>query len=354
MDESEFKAWKSGIRDLTTAQCRVLTFCLGMASSMRRLLDDSLTDKMLTEWLADIGTLSTALIGTETDKSTIDTSVADGVFLHWLKGLAGLSGIQLHLATSFLTISIEAVASTTADAGFTWWLTEARKLPNGQRYPVANMWIDEWLKGTGRRRGRGVRQTPRKNAPSTRASRSGIGAEESDTLTVKNSEHLKSNGVRVLYHFTRKSNLPLVEEHGLCSKQDLESIGLWPGDVSPNGDPESHDSDKEMGNWDKISLSLVRRTPMVEKRLKQGQVDLYWVEVDLCVADREGVTFANTNATYSGRRWRTPRHINFECLHKERVQYWDWFRHSQAEVLVPGRISCEHLTNTGAVTWRTL
>lgn len=156
MDQSEFEAWESGIRDLTPAQCRVFSFCFDLASAMGRQLSDAFTRKTLAAWLADIENLLTAPAGMESDQSK-DASVTDVLFLRWLRGIGTLSDSQFRTA-SIVVLAATLATPVTADAEFMWWLKAVRNLPNDQRYLAINAYIDERMRDAERQASKSVRK----------------------------------------------------------------------------------------------------------------------------------------------------------------------------------------------------
>src|SRR5437667_8374190 len=159
---------------------------------------------------------------------------------------------------------------------------------------------------------------------------------------------LKHEGIVALYHFTSIENLPgIADAQALCSKQDLEDMGKWPP-PEPGGNDVSLDLDRKNNNWDKVSLNFTTCTPMAYG-VRQEKHLCFFV-VSILVAEREGVTFTNTNAA-AGNQDRAVgidglNLVNFDAIRSDpRPGDKDgWHRPVQAEVLVPGRISLTDVT----------
>ncbi len=156
-------------------------------------------------------------------------------------------------------------------------------------------------------------------------------------------EILKKNEIESLWHFTEIENLPYIRKlDGLRSKEYLEENGYW-ASIRPGGDHVSHDLDRRLGNWDKISLNFKPYTPMAYRKKKVKH--LIFIEINPEIAAYEGVYFTDCNAT----RVRDSQireegltglgQVNFgmiNCL----PEPWNpmWRKYVQAEILVPHHI----------------
>ncbi|SHF22183.1 protein of unknown function [Thermoanaerobacter uzonensis DSM 18761] len=159
---------------------------------------------------------------------------------------------------------------------------------------------------------------------------------------------LKENNINSLWHFTSIINLTLIKKfNGLRSKLFLEKQGCL-NDVRCGGNKISHDLDKVLGNWDKISLGFTPHTPIAFQKKKEiGH--LVFIEVDPEVAAFEGVYFTDSNATRlrnghtreEGVRGLTS--VKFNIINST-PEPWneEWKKYVQAEVLVPNHIPIEY------------
>ena len=91
---------------------------------------------------------------------------------------------------------------------------------------------------------------------------------------------LERNMITSLWHFTDIGNLPNIKKlNGLRSKEYLEQNEHWGGrDIFPGGDDLSHSLDRNLGNWDKISLNFMHHTPIAYK--KKREKHLVFIEID--------------------------------------------------------------------------
>jgi len=98
---------------------------------------------------------------------------------------------------------------------------------------------------------------------------------------------LKSHNIQSLWHFTDIRNLPLIKKlNGLRSKEFLEKRGYLTR-VYCGGNELSHNLDRELGNWDKVSLNFTPHTPMAYHIKKEKH--LVFIEIDISVATFERV-----------------------------------------------------------------
>lgn len=156
-------------------------------------------------------------------------------------------------------------------------------------------------------------------------------------------EILKKHNIKSLWHFTDIRHLPLIKKlDGLRSKEFLEKNGYW-DKIYPGGNEDSHRLDRELGNWDKISLNFTPHTPMAYHKKKEKH--LVFIEIDISVAIFEGVYFTDCNATRlrNGQKRekgiRGLSNIRFEYIHSRPKPYdQDWVKFVQAEILVPDNI----------------
>ena len=153
---------------------------------------------------------------------------------------------------------------------------------------------------------------------------------------------LASEQIRALYHFTCIENLPgIAQAQAIWSKEELESAGRWPP-PRPGGNTQSHVLDRSQGNWNKVSLLFSPHTPMAYNM--KSEIHMCFFEVSVEVACWEGVNFSNSNATSQHhRRLRGVAGldlVNFDLVRSApQPLNFDWLHFSQAEVLVPRRVS---------------
>jgi hypothetical protein len=171
-------------------------------------------------------------------------------------------------------------------------------------------------------------------------------------------QRLRQEGIAALFHFTSVENLGVIRDmSALCSKQVLEDAGRWPP-PEPGGDDLSHSLDRHNDNWDKISLTFTPHTPMAYR--KKPTSHLCFFVVDVSVAGRRGVIFTDTNAASIGQQRAEGLPgldlVNFNAVRAE-PQPWDrdgWVRPVQAEILVPNRITFDHVREVGFVSHASL
>lgn len=167
-------------------------------------------------------------------------------------------------------------------------------------------------------------------------------------------ERLRQEKILSLYHFTCIENIQGIQQmNALCSKQTLQSAGLWPP-PEPGGNTLSHDLDRRNGNWDKISLNFTPYTPMVYNKKSQCHLCFFILKPE--VAGIRGAIFTDTNATSSGQQRMESLQglnlINFPVV-RSSPRPWDkegWHRPVQAEVLVSDRIGLEYVEKVAFIS----
>lgn len=154
---------------------------------------------------------------------------------------------------------------------------------------------------------------------------------------------LKSHNIQSLWHFTDIRNLPLIKKlNGLRSKESLEKEGYLTK-IYCGGNELSHDLDRKLGNWDKISLNFTPHTPMAYHIKKEKH--LVFIEIDISVATFEGVFFTDCNAIRLRNGQKREKgvkglnNVKFQYIHSRPKPYdADWQKFVQAEILVPDHI----------------
>lgn len=168
-------------------------------------------------------------------------------------------------------------------------------------------------------------------------------------------QKLSREGIEALYHFTSVENLGSIRDmKALCSKQTLQGAGLWPS-PEPGGNELSHSLDRYNNNWDKLSLNLTPYTPMAYRKKRSSHLCFFVLKAD--VACLEGVVFTDTNAASTGGQRREQGLAGLQLVDFEAVRSsprpWDkdgWFRHVQAEILVPHHADLSSVIEVGFVS----
>ena len=162
---------------------------------------------------------------------------------------------------------------------------------------------------------------------------------------VKILDILNENGIKSLWHFTDIKNLPYIRKlDGLRSKEYLEKNDYWKKNVIfSGGDDISHDLDRRLGNWDKISLNFKSQTPIAYIRKRERY--LIFIEIKPEIAAYKDVYFTDCNAARTrnsqkrGKGLKGLNYVNFSMIsHPSEPWNQDWQKYVQAEVLVPHNI----------------
>lgn len=154
---------------------------------------------------------------------------------------------------------------------------------------------------------------------------------------------LKKNNIQSLWHFTDIRNLPLIKKlNGLKSKKFLEEKGYL-GRIICGGNQLSHELDKNLGNWDKVSLNFTSHVPMAYHKKRDSH--LIFIEIDPIVATFEDVHFTDCNATRIRNGQKKAKglkglsSIRFDIINGLPKPYDpNWQKFVQAEVLIPHQI----------------
>ena len=159
---------------------------------------------------------------------------------------------------------------------------------------------------------------------------------------------LDDNGIRYLYHFTDKRNIPSIKRHGglfswhYCKKNN---ITIW----SQGGDYDSRELDKKYGLEDYVCLSFCNDHPMAY-RLKLSGSDIVILKIKIDVALLKDTLFSDINAadklhTHGGELEDLKR-VNFNATQRNYVRKDDVdFKFHQAEVMVKTFVSKEYIIN---------
>ena len=159
---------------------------------------------------------------------------------------------------------------------------------------------------------------------------------------------MQQNGIKTLYHFTDRSNIKSIKEHGgLYSWHycDRNNINI----PFSGGDTLSRDLDRRYNLQDFVRLSFCNDHPMMW-RLQQNGRNLLLLQVKIDVAYFEKTCFSDINATDSehthGSNLQDLKRIDFRAVKRNFVSRVDAdFKTHQAEVLVKTWIPKEYITN---------
>jgi hypothetical protein len=158
-------------------------------------------------------------------------------------------------------------------------------------------------------------------------------------------EILRKNRIESLWHFTDIRNLPnILKLGGLRSKEYLEENRCWGKNfLFPGGDRISHNLDRKLKNWNKISLNFKPNTPLAY--IKKREKHLVFIEINPRIATFEGVYFTDCNATRTRNKQRREEgikglnYVNFDMINSPSKPWdQDWEKYVQAEVLVPHHV----------------
>lgn len=167
-------------------------------------------------------------------------------------------------------------------------------------------------------------------------------------------ERLSREQVTALYHFTSIENLPVIRQmNALCSKETLESAGLWPP-PEPGGNDLSQRLDRMNGNWNRLSLNLTPHTPMAYRKKPGSHLCFFALKID--IAALAEVVFTNTNAT-AGSQLRTEGLAGLNLVNFPAIRSFPrpgdregWVRPVQAEVLIPDQVSLDYVLEVAFVS----
>lgn len=104
-----------------------------------------------------------------------------------------------------------------------------------------------------------------------------------------------------VWHFTDRSNLESIEEHGLLSLEKLTQENI---EVPCYGANElSHKLDRERGLDRYVHLSLIKEHPMQFVKKQNGEIpNPIWIEIDVSVLFEDKTIFSDTVANASGSK----------------------------------------------------
>lgn len=159
---------------------------------------------------------------------------------------------------------------------------------------------------------------------------------------------LDDNGVRCLYHFTDKRNIPSIKIHGglfswyYCRKHNITI-------PCQGGDEESRDLDKKYGLEDYVRLSFCDDHPMAY-RLKLDGSDIVLLKIKIDVSFLKNTMFSDMNAADKrhthGAALQHLRNVDFGATKMHYLRNDDpKFKAHQAEVMVKTFIPKEYILN---------
>jgi hypothetical protein len=159
---------------------------------------------------------------------------------------------------------------------------------------------------------------------------------------------LDNNGIRYLYHFTDRRNIPSIKRHGglfswhYCKKNNITI-------PCQGGDYDSQELDKKYGLEDYVRLSFCNDHPMAY-RLQQSGSDIVILKIEVDVALLKGTLFSDINAadklhTHGGELDDLKR-VNFNATKRNYVRKDDDdFKPHQAEVMVKTFVPKKYIVN---------
>lgn len=159
---------------------------------------------------------------------------------------------------------------------------------------------------------------------------------------------LVNNGIRYLYHFTDRRNIPSIKRHGglfswhYCKNNNINI-------PCQGGDYDSRELDKKYGLQDYVRLSFCDDHPMAY-RLQQSGSDIEILRIKIDVALLKGTLFSDINAadklhTHGGHLEDLQR-VNFKATKRHYVSKFDEdFKPHQAEVMVKTFVPLKYIEN---------
>lgn len=154
-----------------------------------------------------------------------------------------------------------------------------------------------------------------------------------------------------IWHFTDRSNLASIKDHGLCSFAEMKRRGI---EIPASGGNEwSHEADERKGLHEYIHLVFVTDHPMLYHAKQERHIrDAVWLKISLSVLDESGVLFSSDVSNKTGvpilDAEQAKAGIDFEVL----FEFMDWsdpeilLRRNEArksEILVPNFIPYEKI-----------
>ena len=159
---------------------------------------------------------------------------------------------------------------------------------------------------------------------------------------------LEENGIRYLYHFTDKRNIPSIIRHGgLLSWHycDTHNIKI----PCQGGDYDSRELDKKYGLEDYVRLSFCDDHPMMY-RLKQSGSEIKLLKIKIDVALLKDTQFSDINAADKlhthGKSLEHLKMVDFDATKMHYVSKESpSFKPHQAEVMVKTFVPLKYIVN---------
>jgi hypothetical protein len=160
-------------------------------------------------------------------------------------------------------------------------------------------------------------------------------------------ELLRKYRIRAVWHFTARSNWPLIAEHGLLSLAELHRRGIEV--PAPGGNDWSHEADRIKGLHEYVHLAFTTSHPMLYRAREEGRIaDPIWIQIDPSILLQDGVKFCTDVSNKAGVPILEPadaiEQIDFDAL----FTYMNWadpeirarrLAAEKSEVLVPRKVS---------------
>ena len=127
-----------------------------------------------------------------------------------------------------------------------------------------------------------------------------------------------------IWHFTDRSNLDLIQEHGgLLSFGEIERHGI---EIPvPGGNDWSHAADKMNGVHEYVHMAFIDDHPMLFRAKQEGRIpDPIWLKIKSSILTEDGVRFCSEVSNKSGavilNAEDAKEEIDFDVL----FTYMDW------------------------------
>lgn len=164
-------------------------------------------------------------------------------------------------------------------------------------------------------------------------------------------QYIKNQGITKLYHFTDRSNIQSIIDHGgLFSWQACDNRNITINRPGGSCDSRFHDNRLKLGNY--VRLSFTREHPMMYAAKTDLRIyDPVILEIDLSVAGLSSTKFSDRNAVKTGaiikNGYEGAKNIHFSTvrqrthfdLPEEEKEFY------QAEVLVFEKVPLSYITN---------
>lgn len=164
----------------------------------------------------------------------------------------------------------------------------------------------------------------------------------------KLSSALQEYGVKALWYLTHIANLSSILNNGILCRNEISQRGIEFKDIS---DPKVQRWRKK--TYDYVPLFFADNTPMLFVCWQKFPNEIILLEIDLRIADTEGVLFSDGNIasqeTKIYKNFQDLANLDWKIILDRRGAYGkEWKRKRSAELLVPKRvpqefICCVHL-----------